>query len=66
MATALIYYERRILMNKNEPLEGVKCLVNTCTYNKDGRECVANAILVEPKNATSSNQTDCSTFKPMN
>ncbi len=53
-------------MNKNEPLEGVKCLVNTCTYNKDGRECVANAILVEPKNATSSNQTDCSTFKPMN
>lgn len=66
MATALIHCERRIRMNKNEPLEGVKCLVNTYTYNKDERECVAFVILVEPKNARSSNQTDSFTFKPMN
>ena len=44
--------------NNNEALDGVKC-------NKAGKECTAKSILVEPKNADSSDDTDCSTFRPL-
>jgi hypothetical protein len=49
----------------NKPLEGVKCIVTTCAYNKDGNKCTAESILVEPKHAHTSDDTDCSTFKPL-
>lgn len=51
--------------NTNRELAGVKCVVDSCEYNKDGSKCVAKEILVEPKNAKSSDDTDCSTFRPM-
>lgn len=50
---------------ENRTLEGVKCVVDSCEYNKDGSMCVAKSILVEPKNAKSSDDTDCSTYRPM-
>jgi len=46
----------------DKPNEGVKCVVNTCEYYMNGDHCAAEKIQVEPRNATSSNQTDCSTF----
>ena len=49
----------------NKPLDRVKCIVSSCEYNKDGNKCTANSILVEPKHANSSEQTDCSTFRPL-
>ena len=49
----------------DKPLDGVKCIVSSCSYNKDGNKCTASSILVEPKNANTSEDTDCSTFKPL-
>lgn len=46
-------------------LDGVKCVVSSCEYNKDGSKCTASSILVEPKNAKSSDDTDCSTFRSL-
>ncbi len=43
--------------------EGVKCVVNSCKYYKDGDLCTAGKIKIEPKNASTSNETDCATFK---
>lgn len=52
-------------LNNGEALDGVKCVVQSCVYNKEGRECTAKSILVEPKNANTSDDTDCSTFRPL-
>ena len=49
-------------MNKNT-LDGVKCVVNTCTYHAQGDKCGAEKIEILPRNATSSDETDCGTFK---
>ncbi|NLP35310.1 MAG: DUF1540 domain-containing protein [Clostridiales bacterium] len=46
----------------DKPNEGIKCVVNTCEYYMNGDHCSAEKIHVEPRNATDSNQTDCSTF----
>ncbi len=48
----------------NKTLNGVKCIVTSCFYNKGGNKCMADQILVEPKNAQTSDDTDCSTFRP--
>lgn len=51
-------------MNMNKiTLDGVKCVVNTCTYHSDGDKCGATKIEILPRNATSSDETDCGTFK---
>ncbi len=52
-------------MENKQTLEGVKCIVNSCQYHQEGNRCSAKSILVEPKNAKSSDDTDCSTFKPV-
>jgi len=44
--------------------EGIKCVVNTCEYYMSGDHCAAEMIQVEPRNASSSNETDCATFEP--
>lgn len=44
--------------------EGVKCVVNTCQYYKQGNLCTAGEIKITPKNASNSEETDCSTFSP--
>ncbi len=53
-------------MHNHEVIDGVKCVVNTCHYYKDGDQCTAGKIEIRPRNATSSNETDCVTFQPDN
>lgn len=50
----------------NQPNRGIRCLVNTCHYYMQGDHCTAEKIEVEPKNATDTQETDCSTFLPEN
>ena len=46
----------------DKPNEGIKCIVNTCEYYMNGDHCSAEQIQVEPRNASNSDETDCSTF----
>lgn len=46
--------------------EGVKCVVNSCQYYKNGDLCTAGKIEIKPKNASTSEETDCATFQPNN
>ncbi len=48
----------------DHPNSGIKCVVNTCTYYMQGDHCTADKIEVKPRNASSSQETDCSTFTP--
>ena len=48
----------------SQPLEGVKCVVNTCEYYSSGDHCLASSIEVQPRNARDSQDTDCATFTP--
>lgn len=48
----------------NSPLSGVKCIVNTCHYYKEGDHCSAEKIEIQPRNASNSHETDCATFAP--
>ncbi len=50
-------------MHKDKITEGVKCVVNTCHYYKTGDLCTAGQIEIQPRNASSSSETDCATFK---
>mgnify|MGYP000870739968 CR=1 FL=1 len=52
-------------MERTDVLDGVKCIVNTCHYYKDGDHCTANKIEIRPRNAETSAETDCATFHPM-
>lgn len=52
------------IMSKVNVLDGVKCVVNTCMYHKEGDRCTAHKIEIRPRNATNSNDTDCATFRP--
>jgi hypothetical protein len=46
----------------SHPNEAVNCSVNTCYFYMNGDKCSADKIKVEPMNASSEQQTDCSTF----
>ncbi len=48
----------------DKPNEGIKCIVNTCEYYMTGDHCTAEKIVVEPRNASASDDTDCATFAP--
>ncbi len=48
----------------DKPNEGIKCIVNTCEYYMSGDHCSAEKIVVEPRNASNSDDTDCATFAP--
>lgn len=48
------------------PNTGVKCMVNTCHYYMRGDYCSAEKIQVGPKNASTTEDTDCVTFVPEN
>lgn len=50
---------------KEDIIEGVKCLVNTCHYHNEGNKCGAGKIEITPKNASTSEETDCNTFIPI-
>lgn len=49
----------------NTPLQGVKCVVNTCYYHDKSDYCSASKIEIAPRNAKNSNETDCNTFVPV-
>lgn len=46
----------------NNPLPGVKCVVNTCYYYAQGDYCTAKQIEIQPRNARNTEETDCATF----
>jgi hypothetical protein len=48
------------------PLNGVRCDVANCHYNKAGGQCTAKQVKVGPQFANSSSDTVCDTFKPAN
>ncbi len=48
----------------NDPINRVKCVVNTCEYYQSGDFCVAQKIEVQPRNARDTQDTDCATFRP--
>lgn len=48
----------------NHPNQGIKCVVNTCHYYMTGDHCAAELIEVQPRNAHSTQETDCATFIP--
>lgn len=50
----------------NQPLPGVKCVVNTCHYYVSGDQCSAAKIEIQPRNAGTTEDTDCATFRPEN
>jgi hypothetical protein len=47
---------------RNQPLSGVKCVVDTCHYHMDGDYCGAAKIEIQPRNARTTQDTDCATF----
>lgn len=49
--------------NNSEPLDGVKCIVNTCHYHLLGDMCGAHKIEIQPRNASTTEETDCATFR---
>ncbi len=46
----------------NSPLPGVKCVVNSCHYYMQGDLCSAQRIEIQPRDASSTEETDCATF----
>lgn len=50
--------------HKENIISGVKCVVNTCHYYHEGDHCSAGKIEIAPRNASSSDETDCNTFEP--
>jgi hypothetical protein len=48
----------------SHPNEGIKCIVDTCSYYMPGNYCCADKIEVKAIDASTSNQTDCATFIP--
>ena len=50
--------------NNKEPLDGVKCIVNTCHYHLMEDQCGAHKIEIQPRNASTTEETDCATFRP--
>ncbi len=48
----------------DQPNQGIRCVVNTCSYYMQGDHCTADRIEVQPRNASNSQETDCSTFTP--
>ncbi len=46
----------------NHPNPGIKCQVDSCYYYMNGDQCTADRIEVMPKNADSTEDTNCGTF----
>ncbi|MGR6835338.1 DUF1540 domain-containing protein [Syntrophomonas erecta] len=49
---------------QSHSLSGVKCVVNSCHYYGHGDTCMASGIEIQPRNARSTQDTDCATFIP--
>ncbi|MCK9480104.1 MAG: DUF1540 domain-containing protein [Firmicutes bacterium] len=44
-------------------IEGIKCIVDNCSYNTLDGKCTASTIEVVPRDASNYDETDCATFK---
>ncbi len=56
-------------MYEKEKVNGIKCNVSSCVYNRDERDCVAGKIDVTCCGCSEANccaQTECKTFKAKN
>ncbi|HIS24479.1 MAG TPA: DUF1540 domain-containing protein [Candidatus Faeciplasma gallinarum] len=54
---------------EHDRINGVKCSISNCIYNRDSSECVAGKIDVSSCGCTNPNcpaQTECKTFKARN
>ncbi|HHT62075.1 MAG: DUF1540 domain-containing protein [Bacillota bacterium] len=51
-------------VNKSDTISRVKCVVNSCQYYESGDQCRAQEIEIQPRNASSTEETDCATFSP--
>jgi len=51
-------------MTEEKITEGVRCVVNTCGFYKEGDVCTAGKIEIKPRNASTAEETDCATFTP--
>lgn len=49
---------------QDSKLDGVKCVVNRCYFWGDGDCCMASQIEIRPRDASTSDDTDCETFFP--
>ncbi len=50
-------------MHRENITQGVKCVVTNCNYYKSGDLCTAGQIHILPKDAKSTEETDCGTFE---
>lgn len=48
----------------NNPINRVKCVVDSCTYWDNGNKCMAENIEIQPPQAMDTQETDCVTFLP--
>ncbi|NLT39026.1 MAG: DUF1540 domain-containing protein [Clostridiales bacterium] len=48
----------------DHPNQGISCEVSNCRYYMTGNFCSADRIHVTPRHASTSQETDCSTFAP--
>lgn len=48
----------------SDPISRVKCIVDSCYYYQSEDQCMAEKIEVKPPNSSTSEETDCNTFKP--
>ncbi len=59
-----IYVALKTLHGRNKQhITRVNCEVNACRHYAQGNHCIAKNIHIQPKNASSSQQTDCGTFE---
>lgn len=49
-------------MHNDKITQGVSCVVDSCKYHSSGDLCRAGKIEIKPKDATSTDETDCATF----
>lgn len=46
----------------NQPINRVKCVVDSCHFYAAGDHCTAQEIEIQPPGARDTETTDCSTF----
>lgn len=47
----------------SEPISRVRCVVDSCYFYQSGDKCIAESIEVKPPNSSSTEETDCNTFR---
>ncbi len=53
-----------VRVDKDSPINRVKCVVDSCEYWESGNHCIASEIEIQPPAAEDTEETDCVTFSP--